>query len=200
MTETDICNMALSEFGKGSIASMEEGVENARACKLFYEPTRREILREFPWGFAHRIERLAVVDRDVPGWAYAYAYPDKCLKVNKIAAQVPHDGHYEPFDIINIGTGTKVVATDLENAYADFIWDVQDPALFDDVFVQAFAHLLASKMAMRLTGNPQVSQQEYQLYKLGIQSAQMRDAREAHTEPQFFSNYIRARQGRYSHE
>lgn len=200
MTDTDICNMALSEFGKGTIASMEEGVETARACKLFYEPTRRELLREFPWGFAHRLERLAVVDREVPGWTYAYGYPDRCLKVNKIVAQTPHYGHYEPFDIVNIGSSTKVIVSNLEEAYADFIWDAKDPALFDDIFIQAFAHLLASKMAMRLTGNPQISQQEYQLHKMAIQSAQLQDAREAHTEPQFFSNYIRARQGRYDHE
>ena len=72
MTDTDICNMALSNIGKGVIENMEEGVENARACKLFYDPTRREVLRSFPWGFAHRIERLAVVDVDVPGWDFAY--------------------------------------------------------------------------------------------------------------------------------
>ena len=32
MTDTDICNMALSNIGKGVIENMEEGVENARAC------------------------------------------------------------------------------------------------------------------------------------------------------------------------
>lgn len=75
MTDTDICNMALSNIGKGVIENMEEGVENARACKLFYDPTRREVLRSFPWGFAHRIERLAVVDVDVPGWDLPMAIP-----------------------------------------------------------------------------------------------------------------------------
>ena len=84
MTDTDICNMALSNLGKGVIANMEEGIEDARACKLFYETTRREVLREFPWGFAHRIERLAVVDTNVPGWSYAYGYPAQCLKINNV--------------------------------------------------------------------------------------------------------------------
>ncbi len=35
MTDTDICNMALSNIGKGVIENMEEGVVTARGCKLF---------------------------------------------------------------------------------------------------------------------------------------------------------------------
>ena len=47
MTDTDICNMALSNIGKGVIENMEEGVENARACKLGSPPHVRERPRLF---------------------------------------------------------------------------------------------------------------------------------------------------------
>lgn len=196
MTDTDICNMALSNIGKGVIENMEEGVENARACKLFYEPTRRECLRSFPWGFAHRVERLAVVDVDVPGWDFAYAYPDKCLMIRNVASDASGaDRVYERFDVVNIGFSTKVVVTNGEQCYADYTWDVSDPELMDVIFLQGFAHLLASKLAMRLTGNPQQAQNEYQLYRAAISQAQLQDAREMEPHTMFESSYIAARRG-----
>ena len=194
MTDTDICNMALSNLGKGMIANMEEGIEDARACKLFYETTRREVLREFPWGFAHRIERLAVVDADIPGWSHAYGYPAKGLKINNVFSDA-NSGRYERYDVVNIGSSTKVIVANCSPCYADFTWDVKDPELMDDLFIQGFAHLLASKMAMRLTGNPQLGQNEYQLYRARIMQAQLQDAREQEPHTIFESSYIAARKG-----
>ena len=37
MTDTDICNMALSYIGKGTIVNRDEDIEDARACNLFYD-------------------------------------------------------------------------------------------------------------------------------------------------------------------
>ena len=196
MTDTEICNMALSYLGKGVISSMDESTENARAVKLFYDPARCEILREFPWGFAHRRERLALSAQDIPGWDYAYGYPAECLKLNRLMAET-YEPYRKPFDIVNIGASTKIIVTDLENAFADYVWNVQDPNLFDDVFITGFSHLLASKIAMRLTGNPQVMQQEYQLYQATINSARLQDAREKMTEPVYDSSYGLARRGRW---
>ena len=51
--------------------------------------------------------------------------------------------------------------------------------------------------AMRLTGNPQVMQQEYQLYQATINSARLQDAREKMTEPVYDSSYGLARRGRW---
>lgn len=194
MTDTDICNMALSNLGKGMITNMEEGIEDARACKLFYETTRREVLREFPWGFAHRIERLAVVDAAIPGWSYAYGYPAKGLKINNVFSDA-NSGRYERYDVVNIGSSTKVIVANCSPCYADFTWDVKDPELMDDLFIQGFAHLLTSKMAMRLTGNPQLGQNEYQLYRARIMQAQLQDAREQEPHTIFESSYIAARKG-----
>ncbi len=195
MTDTDICNMALSYIGKGTITNKDEDIEDARACNLFYDAARCEILRAYPWGFAHRIERLALIDKEVPGWTYTYGYPDKCLKINKITEKTPSVVQYERFEIINLGSGTKAVITDLKNAYADYIWDVEDAELFDDLFVTAITHLLASKIAMRLTGNPQITSQEYQLYNVCMQNAKLQSAREEHQKPRFHSGYIAARRG-----
>ena len=59
MTPTDICNMALAFIAKGRISSMDEQTEQGRQCKLFYEITKRDLLRNYTWGFAKKIDKLA---------------------------------------------------------------------------------------------------------------------------------------------
>lgn len=196
MTETDICNMALSFIGKGTIMSKEAENENARACKLFYDQTRKEVLRAFPWGFAYRIERLAVVDITVPGYAYIYAYPDSCLLAYKLRSEEPNRERREPYKVINIATSTKAICCDVENAYLEYLLDVKDPDIMDSLFIQAFSHLLAANIAMRMTGNPQQHTLQYQLFQASLQQAQLQDAREMKTEITYLSNYAKARFGK----
>ena len=54
---TDVCNMALAHIAKGRISNIDEQSELARQCKLFYEPTRKELLRSYTWGFAKRVSK-----------------------------------------------------------------------------------------------------------------------------------------------
>ena len=46
MNNTDICNMALAYLAKGRISSIDENNELARQCKLFYDHSRKGLLRE----------------------------------------------------------------------------------------------------------------------------------------------------------
>ena len=89
MNTIDICNLALSYIGKGTIADLEEKNENARQCKLHYDHQRQMLLRDYDWGFARRIVNLAVVNAKIPGWRYVYKYPAKCLAVRRLFPQ--HD-------------------------------------------------------------------------------------------------------------
>ena len=47
-----ISNMALGHLGSKPIASIDENTQGARYCKIFYDVTRDETLRDFPWNFA----------------------------------------------------------------------------------------------------------------------------------------------------
>lgn len=81
MNSTEICNMALSYLGNGRINSVDDAAEDARKCKIHYDHDRRRMLAAYSWGFAKRIERLALFTSDVPGWDYAYSYPAECISV-----------------------------------------------------------------------------------------------------------------------
>ena len=58
MTPTDICNMALAFIAKGRISSMDEQTEQARQCKLFYDIVKKDLLRNYTWGFAKKIDKI----------------------------------------------------------------------------------------------------------------------------------------------
>ena len=77
---TDVCNMALAHIAKGRISNIDEQSELARQCKLFYEPTRKELLRSYTWGFAKRVSKLAELSIVAPA-------RERGLKCNYIAGQ-----------------------------------------------------------------------------------------------------------------
>ena len=90
ITNTDICNMALSHIAVGGIISMDESSEAAKQCKIHYEHTRRRMLGMYNWNFAARETKLALLDKTVPGFAYVYAYPEECLKIYYVKKKAWH--------------------------------------------------------------------------------------------------------------
>ncbi|MEO8207135.1 MAG: hypothetical protein ABI615_13220 [Chthoniobacterales bacterium] len=75
-SETSICNLALGRLGNESILSTDDDSESARVCKLFYEPTRDEVLRAHRWKFATVLASLArLTTAPAFGWACQYQLP-----------------------------------------------------------------------------------------------------------------------------
>lgn len=110
-SEVSICNQALVASGaRTQINSINDPTTAARTCKLFYEDTRDELLREAQWGFADKFVTLSLLSYlpgapgfpndtgantgsvwlptyPAPGWLYQYAYPEDCVKTNFIIPQ-----------------------------------------------------------------------------------------------------------------
>jgi F0F1-type ATP synthase gamma subunit len=61
-SETTICNMALGHIGDSNgIASLDEASAAARACTLYYEQARDEVIQELAPQFARRSAALGLV-------------------------------------------------------------------------------------------------------------------------------------------
>lgn len=208
LTETHLCNMALSYLGKGSIQELTNMNENAVTCSLFYDITRQEVLRTFNWGFAHRIEPLAplvtervdengnktdIKDELPSNFSNFYVYPYKCIKLNAVTIH-GDDSQRMEFDTLSVG-GIKVIATNIGNAYADYVYDETNPNEYDSLFITAFTHLLASKIAVRLTGMPQLEQAQMQAYMQTVQQAHLYDSRETRLNTVWKGSYLNARRG-----
>lgn len=89
--EVSIFNMALNAVGtRDDVSAVNEVSREAEVCRLWFEPTRDQVLRAAPWPAAKAHARLAVLatrnetaawtpDAPDPGFLYAYATPSDML-------------------------------------------------------------------------------------------------------------------------
>lgn len=198
MTITDICNLALSYLSKTQIKSLDDGSVEAAQCKMHYDHCRKMLLRNYSWGFASRTVSLAKVNATVPGWDYVYKYPAKCLSVQRVYNENTVDTKLlepQPFELATIRESQTVLLSNLEDAWADFTYDVDNTEIFSEEFVGALAHFIASDMAINLTGSADLMANNYQQMQAMIQLAKTQAAQERWRPEEKLSHYGKARFG-----
>lgn len=195
MNSTEICNMALSYIGNGRINSIDDAAEDARKCKIHYDHDRRRMLMAYPWGFAKRMEKLALFTDKVPGWDFAYSYPTECVNVTYVydedGARRKEEAR-EDFEIVTLD-GRKTIATDVRDAWAEYTADVRDANMFSEEFTEGLTHLLASSIAMGITGNANIAMQHMQLAQQSIVSAGYYNAIEKERRMRYPNKYANER-------
>lgn len=197
MQKTDICNMALAYIGRGQIVDIESDDEAARQCKRHYDNTRRLLLRQYEWSFARRQEKLVALTETINGFAHSYMYPEKCIKA---IAVVEEGKAYDPFrqhdfEVLNVDNNTKCIATNIGNAFLDYIYDVTDADIFDQLFIEALARKLASNLVMALAGDHKMADAQYSMYQAALQEAKSLQAKERNRRLEFPNGYAKARGG-----
>lgn len=196
MNVTEICNLALSYIGKGRINSLDDDSEEAKKCRVHYDHERRRALLLYPWGFAKRIEKLALLDRTVPGWTYAYGYPTESIRVQYVfdeAGARKKEEERAEYEIVTLGQGLRVIATDVALAYGEYIADVKDTSFFSETFIEALSHFLASSIAMGITGSANIVAQQMQLAQGAIEQAKYHAAIERERTTKYPEKYQNAR-------
>lgn len=176
----DIYNMALGFIGTGTIGSPNERRPEAIQCELYWDRARRAALRDFPYNFATRRVRLAekpMPEEYADQWRFAYAWPDKALKVVRVHGSM-QSLCARDFSVRNVGS-ENVILTNEDAARADIIFDQEDISLWDDLFVMAMARKLACLISTPLIKNNQAKLQELeQLYQAAIPQADAQNASE----------------------
>jgi hypothetical protein len=166
-TDVDICNLALSRVRADSIGSFTENSQEAVQCNILYALTRDHLLTSFSWGFAKETRALSLTGGTAQEWLYEYDYPNNCLRIHYIIP--PESGKnivsgtgiatpridYEPIPYeVGVGeNGSRVILTDYDDAYISYTKSVTDTRLFDPLFVQSLAWLLAIDLAIPLGGD-----------------------------------------------
>lgn len=202
MNNTDICNLALSYLGKGPIDSIDDTDTNAVTCKIHYDHKRQMLLKDYPWGFAERTEKLAELDStlttEVQGWNHVYSYPDKCLSIKRVFTK---DEASERLDTVTpnkykvalLNDNIKVICTNVERAYCDYTYDEQTANIFPPEFCDALAHFLASAMSQALCGSAKFMNTEYQLGQVLARKATYNAGMEQEKKPGLPEKYFDAR-------
>mgnify|MGYP006905786778 FL=1 len=92
----------------------------------------------------------------------------------------------------NAALQQKMICTDVESAYADYTYRVEDPDLWDAQFINALSYKLAGKIAHDVIGDVNVGQAMAQTYMTLISEAR-RLAKKGKLKPNQESSYANAR-------
>lgn len=210
-TKVDICNLALSRVRAGSIGALTENSPQAVQCRILYDQARDHLITLFSWGFTKETRALSLTGNEANEWLYEYDYPNDCLRIHYIIP--PESGKnivtgtgistpridYEPIPY-EVGTGTggsRVILTDYAGSYISYTKAVTDESLFDPLFIQAFAWLLAVDLSIPLGGDSGKSYRETaeRGFNRTIQQAIAHSSNEAEDGRQRLPRSIQARHG-----
>ena len=180
-----IANIALARLGESPIQNFGEGSVPANMAKIFYDSARRATLRDFNWNFAVAVAPLAKLAEKPVDFRSAFALPADCLRVLAVRGE---GGLPVPF-VIRAGA----LCTDAESVEVEYTYDCEDPALFDDKFVEAFSFKLASELAMPVKGSAELMANYMNVYNAFVERAATISADEEQQEPISDNPYVEAR-------
>lgn len=193
--QIEICNVALSRVGAGSIQSLTEATREARACRTHYELARDAALRDHDWPFARKRADLAVLTETVDDWDYVYQYPADCVAARlilNVASVDPKDRI--PFEVgVNAAKSSRVILTDEEDAILVYTALVSNTVVYDALFVDALAWRLAAELAVPLRAETSLQQTFLRQYLLQLGSAKETGSNEKYEAPILSSSFADAR-------
>ena len=153
MDKIDICNNALVEAHIDStITNINENSPEAERFRRIYEPTRRELLSMYPWGFANKFVKLSRISENVEGYLYAYKYPTEALRINDVYVneELFKSRQYIKFDMAD----TKVSYLNKEKCilcnYKEPFVSINVDIPYEDLFPSHFTRLLYLMLALKI--------------------------------------------------
>jgi hypothetical protein len=175
-TETDVCNLALSEIGAKLVSNYEEdSTEEARACRLHFTQTRDALLRRHQWNFAQvRADLSALEDEPVSDWDTAWTLPADCVRV----ISLPSDSPYKPHQEFAV-EGRKVLTRDLSTLTLLYVSNAVPVTEWDPLFIDALSLALAQKLAKTIAHDTGMASAAAAAFaQLALPAAVTADARE----------------------
>ena len=198
-TQVYISNLALAHIACAPIQTLQDGSESARLINLHYDNCRQDVLRAFPWTFATVTANLVQTDFKLPKWRYVYAYPRKCVRIVRVFPEQlarRNDEFWAEFEASLAPDGrTRIVGTDCENAFVEYIWDVTDCNAYDSLFVEALSYKLAFEIGRSKTDDSALINEVHNKYQMTIAQAQHAAAMERQHRVDWPTRYVDYRRG-----
>jgi len=190
-SKIDICNMALAHLGMKAITSITAPNPASIACNEFFDPSRDDVFSESRWPFASASEPLVLSTETVLGWNYAYAYPVKAAAVWDVYNEGSvSDKEEQEFEVIfKPSSNLRIVCSDLQLAYADYTYILEDTGIYSPKFVMALSYRLAASMSHTLIGSAEVGLKLLDIYGAAISEAKRVSSREKKKKPRQTSSY-----------
>jgi len=165
----EICNSALTKIGSESILSLSDGSKTATTCKERYEACKKYVLRRHPWNCAIKRSILSpLVGTPAFGFTYSFQLPVDCLRVLSV------NDSQDDFTIEG-----RNILIDSDAIELKYIWDVNDPKLFDSTLDEAIATYLAWDISYKITQSNTLRESLRQDFTLALKKAKTPDAQES---------------------
>jgi hypothetical protein len=183
---TAIANLAAVRIGTDArVTSLDDDRYLARTLKAVWDIERIATIREGTWNFAMTREALAAEGGDPPyPYAYRYPLPARCLRLVEVIDRTPDSYQLE---------GGKILCDFAGPLYVRFLVDIDEPAYWDGMFVEAFAARLAWKCGKRIAGSGFNESNAWEEYMQALAKAKTVDARENPSIEQGESSWVEAR-------
>jgi hypothetical protein len=158
-SNTSICNMALAGLGATRIVNYEDNSDTkleAIYCRLFYEQTRKALLRSHVWRFARARASLSEsTDSPAFEWDNQFELPNDFLRKQSL-----YEDNATAKNIVtdSYAIEGKLILTNETSVNLRYIRDVTDPTEFDPLFVEVFVLMLRLRLVMPLTQDPKLQQ------------------------------------------
>ena len=190
VSETSICNQALSGLGMKRIASLDVPSQSAEFCKDNYPFLRDEVLERRMWSFA--TVRATSTSEELAEFGELYVHPRPL-------------GWLNVFRVYRAGTDQQDKSFRLESngilsCYSDIdVWGVErvtDTGRFSNLFIQCLVQRLRAEMAIPLTKNRKMEMTAMARFEELLSEAAARDGQQGANEQIRSSSLIDARRGR----
>jgi hypothetical protein len=198
-TQVSICNMALSNIGiKKQISAIDDPNQEAEMCLLHYDVALEEALAEGDWGFARRrVDLVTEAGTPPEPWAYQYQYPSNCAAIRRIDDERAsrHSDSRIPFTTETNDSNARIVFTDQEDAVVIYTRLETTPTLYSAAFVRYMSWVLASKIAMPLTGDEDLAEGAEKMAMHELEKAFSKNLENEQEPPEPQASWISAREG-----
>jgi len=183
VSETSICNQALTWLAAKTITSLDDNSREAIWMKNNYPFIRDAVLEERMWTFATARDTSTTADRDAWDQMYLHPKPEDWLSVFRVmlpTTSSPVTGANQ--SINRIDPTWRMEGGNVISAHTTvLLWGlkrISDTGAFSALFVQALAARLASEAAIALTENRQLQVDMWGLYGDKLREAAVRDGQQ----------------------
>jgi len=170
-----IANRALTKLGAARIIALDDDSQASNTIDSMFDIVRDAELRANLWHFSKaRAQLPALSERPPFGFTYQYQLPSdylRLIQINDVRLQ-PNptvDGWYSI-------EGGRILISQPAPLRVRYVRRVEDPTLFDALFVEAFACRLAAESAETLTQSNTKKQAAWQEYKEALAAARRANA------------------------
>lgn len=146
ISETDICNLALSKLGLSTIGTiMNPESHTERVCALWYHPCREDLLRQHTWNFATK--------KIIPEYdpvAKAYRLPADYIRFAMPATYEIRGNYLYPLASDFFDDYAYPYSSLSTPCYFEYVWNCTKTDRFDSLFVTCLYLWLAHEMCSEL--------------------------------------------------